>query len=233
MSDDPTTRLYRVPLEEFTSERNALAASLKAAGDEAEARAVKALKKPSVPAWAVNQLAGRNPDEMRALLALRDRMDGASGEELRTIGEERRHLLAQLVRHADSILREAGYGASAATLEKVSQTLQAGASDEEVELLRTGRLTRELVPSGFEGLAWSDAARSAPPAPSKGRERAQAKAEQLAAAADEKEAEADKLAKAAAVARKHAEAAERQAEVAKRAAMRARERADAAVKELD
>ena len=228
MTGDPAARLYEVPLDDFTAERNKLAAELKEAGDADAARAVKSLKKPNVAAWAVNQLARRHGDQMTQLLSLRDRMNGASGAELRSIGEERRHLLAQLVKHADSILRDAGHGSSAATLEKVAQTLQAGSSDEEVELLRNGTLTRELAPSGFAGLAWTDESPAEPPAPSKGRERARAKAEELAATADEKEAEAEELTKAAALARKHAEAAERQAEVARRAAARARERAEAA-----
>jgi hypothetical protein len=231
MTDDPAGRLYGLPLDEFTDERNKLAASLKDAGDTENARAVKALKKPSVAAWAVNQLARRHPDQMQALLALREA--SGSGAELRATGEKRRHLLAQLVKHADAILREAGHGASAGTLEKVSQTLQAGATDEEIEQLRSGRLTRELAPAGFAGLAWSDEAPDEQPAPSKARERAQAKAEELAATAAEKDADARALEKAAAVARKHAEAATRQAEVARKGADRARERAEAAAAQLE
>jgi hypothetical protein len=230
MAEDPAERLYEVPLEQFTDERNKLAASLKEAGDTEGARAVKALKKPDVAAWTVNQLARKHPDQMRELLALRDKP--ASGAELRTIGDQRRHLLAQLVKHADAILRDAGHSAAAGTLEKITQTLQAGATDEEIEALRSGRLTRALAPSGFAGLAWSDEARSEPPAPSKGRARAEAKAEERSATAEEKELEARELEKAAAVARKHADAAERQADVARRAADRARERAVAAAAHL-
>jgi hypothetical protein len=169
MSDDPAGDLYDLPLDEFIAARDKLAAELKKAGDDDAARATKKLKKPSVAAWAVNQLARRHPDEMGQLLALRDRMDGASGAELRSIGEDRRHLLAQLVKHADAILRDGGHGASAGTLEKVTQTLQAGSSDEEIELLRSGRLARELTPSGFAGLAWTAVPASTPEAPSKGR----------------------------------------------------------------
>src|SRR5437773_10087717 len=49
-------RLYQLPLSEFTAARNALAKTLK--GDEA-AR-VRALAKPTVVPWAVNQLYWRD-----------------------------------------------------------------------------------------------------------------------------------------------------------------------------
>ncbi|MCC7125349.1 MAG: hypothetical protein IT178_10910, partial [Acidobacteria bacterium] len=47
--------LYQGPLDGFTAARNALAAALKKSGDKAGAERVKALAKPSVTAWAVNQ----------------------------------------------------------------------------------------------------------------------------------------------------------------------------------
>ena len=48
--------LYGLPLDEFVPARNALARELKGAGEPAEAAEVAALRKPSVAAWAVNQL---------------------------------------------------------------------------------------------------------------------------------------------------------------------------------
>src|SRR5262245_40977560 len=52
--------LYRAPLAEFTDRRSALAAERKAGGDKAGAARVKALVKPSVAAWAANQVYWRN-----------------------------------------------------------------------------------------------------------------------------------------------------------------------------
>jgi len=54
--EDEIDALFKLPLGEFTPARNALAARLKKAGEQAEADAVKALPKPSVAAWVVNQL---------------------------------------------------------------------------------------------------------------------------------------------------------------------------------
>jgi hypothetical protein len=51
--DDPSVdRLYELPLDEFVAARDALA-------KERKDPAVKKLRKPTVPAWAVNQLARR------------------------------------------------------------------------------------------------------------------------------------------------------------------------------
>src|SRR3954454_3497082 len=72
-ADDRMDRLYDLPLSEFTSERNALAAELRASGDHEAAASVKALRKPSAAAWAVNQLVRAEPDLVEALL-------GAGGE---------------------------------------------------------------------------------------------------------------------------------------------------------
>jgi hypothetical protein len=226
--------LFALPLDEFTAARDKLAADLKK-DDAAAAARVKKLRKPSVAAWAVNQLARRHSDAMEKLLALREEMDDAGAAQLRFLGEKRRRLLADLVKKAEALLQEGGHGSSAATLEKVTQTLQAGATEEEVELLRNGTLTRELSPSGFEGFAFSSPgpAVEEPSRPSKATERARAKADELAAAAEEREAEARELEKAAEITRKHAAAAARQAEVARRNADRARERAEAAVARLD
>jgi hypothetical protein len=235
MSEDARdSKLYSVPLGEFISERDKLVAQLKKTGDSDGAARVKSLRKPSVAAWAVNQLSRKHPDSMKRLLSLRERMEDAGAAQLRAVGEQRRRLLADLVKKADAILRKGGHGASAAILEKVTQTLQAGATDEEVELLREGRLTRELSPSGFAGFAFSPGTDADDaPAPSKATERARAKVEELTAVAEEKAVEAADLEKAAEIARKHAEAAARQAEVARRNADRARERAEAAAGRLE
>jgi hypothetical protein len=61
-------RLYALPLDEFTRERDELAKRLRADGDRDAAAAVKALKKPSVAAWAVNQVRRDRPEDMRRLL---------------------------------------------------------------------------------------------------------------------------------------------------------------------
>jgi hypothetical protein len=48
--------LYRLPIASFIEARDALAARRRAAGDRDGAARVRALRKPSASAWAVNQL---------------------------------------------------------------------------------------------------------------------------------------------------------------------------------
>src|ERR1700727_3143175 len=49
-------QLYGLPLDQFVAERGALVNALRADGDRGQAAEVAALRKPSVAAWAVNQL---------------------------------------------------------------------------------------------------------------------------------------------------------------------------------
>ncbi|MEA2589487.1 MAG: hypothetical protein QOH66_2414, partial [Actinomycetota bacterium] len=55
-TDEALDRLYAAPPDRFTAERDALAKSLKTS-DKAAAAAVKALRRPPVTAWALNQVA--------------------------------------------------------------------------------------------------------------------------------------------------------------------------------
>jgi len=67
---DEVDRLYELPLEEFTAARNELAKQL---GDAS----IKQLKKPKVPAWAVNQLARRREVDVRRLLRAGEQLEQA------------------------------------------------------------------------------------------------------------------------------------------------------------
>lgn len=140
-------RLYSLPLDEFTAARNEIAKN--ADGDDA--KTIKALKKPSVGAWAINQLARKHSDDVRELLAVRDELEHASSSgALRELSNKRRALVARLTKSAKAILEDGGHGSSQTTLEKVSQGLLAGGTDEERDDLEKGRLTREPSSSGLE-----------------------------------------------------------------------------------
>src|SRR3712207_1776613 len=98
-------RLYSVPLEDFTEERNAIARAAKDAGDDDAAQRVKKLQKPSVAAWAINQLAREHADEVGELFAVRDELEAAdSPAELRTLTGRRRDAVARLTSLARDIL---------------------------------------------------------------------------------------------------------------------------------
>jgi hypothetical protein len=162
-------RLYALPLEQFTQARDELAARLKSAGDATEAAEVKALRKPTTPAWAVNQLSRRSRDTIDELIDSADRLRKAQQELLHggpaqavweaTLAE--RDALGRLTEDAETILADAGYGATRATLDRISDTLAAAAADASSRaLLRRGILTSEMQRAGFGDLLGGDAAES-------------------------------------------------------------------------
>ena len=70
-------RLHATPLEDFIRTRKELAAELKARGDAEGARALAAVKKPSVTAWALNQVALKEPDALRAVAHATEKVGAA------------------------------------------------------------------------------------------------------------------------------------------------------------
>ena len=142
-------RLYQLPLAEFTAARNELA---KAAG--ADAAGIRALAKPSVPAWAVNQLYWRERRTYDALVRASERLRAAH---TRAIGGKKIDLATLELQHqaavkkaADAIraiLARSGDPATPATMAAVIDTLQAlpgGGTP--------GHLSRPLAPLGFGAL---------------------------------------------------------------------------------
>ena len=164
--------LFGLAPEEFVAARDELARRLKREGDAEAAARVKALRRPPVSAWAVNRLAREQGPALAPLLAAGERLRAATqaalaGEgaaELRAAAKAEREAVAGLVRAALELLGEAGHPATDATRDRVAATLHAAAaSPEAAELVRHGRLTADLDPSGFG--ATPDAAFGDEPAP--------------------------------------------------------------------
>jgi hypothetical protein len=151
--------LFRLPLAEFTSARNALAARLKKAGRAIDAERVKSLAKPPAPAWAVNQLYWQNPKAIDHLIGITERVrKGQTGRnknaDLRDLLSEKKRMTAELMEKASAILSAAGHAASPDAMRRVSATLEALAVWGKTEgAPRAGRLTADLDPPGFEALA--------------------------------------------------------------------------------
>lgn len=221
--------LYALPLEEFTAARNELVKTLEADGRAEEAARVKKLKKPPVSAWAVNQLARDDPDGIARLLDLVDRLKEArSAADIHTLGARRRELVAKLARRAGELAEKAGHAASPATLQRVTQTLQAGAEEDERELLQRGALPGDLEPAGFDALGdfSLDAFASAPELDDDGA----SEVEELKRLAAEAEEDAARLSAEAERAEAAALAASEAASEARRRAREAREKAQKAAR---
>jgi hypothetical protein len=143
--------IFAAPLDEFTSARNALAGELKGQGLKTEAEEVAALKKPTLSAWAVNQLARARAEEVGELLEVTDRIkDAATPEDVRSGVAERHKRVRDLVDAARTILEDNGHAAGAGTLQQVMRTLYAAHSDDERKRVAEGTLERPLESSGFE-----------------------------------------------------------------------------------
>jgi len=152
--DAELDRLYGLPLEEFTKARNDLSARLKKAGESDAAAEVKALAKPSIPAWAVNQLARTRKREVRALLDAAERSRSGKAKTLREALDEQRDVLQRLTDEARELLEAERGSAPDAMVQRIASTLRAAASNPAAaELLERGRVNEDLEPAGFEALA--------------------------------------------------------------------------------
>jgi hypothetical protein len=136
--------------------------------------------------------------------------------------------VAGLVRAAMELLGEAGHPATDATRSRVAATLHAAsASPEAAELVRGGRLSADLDPSGF-GAATEDGDRAAAAGEDDPVARRAARAVAMAARDDARK-RARLAADQAVLATRHAERLGRLADQAEREADRARAAASAAI----
>ncbi|HXG88106.1 MAG TPA: hypothetical protein VNJ02_07205 [Vicinamibacterales bacterium] len=220
--NDEIDALYRLPLGEFTPARNALA---KRVGPTTPP--IKELEKPSVPAWAVNQLYWRHRMTFDRLVKAAEQL---RAEHRKLLAGKPAHLRDNEKAHRDAIraasdqvralLEQANQAASTATMNAVNETLEALPAGDQ-----PGRLTKPLRPAGFEALAGLPVRATAPPLRLVPRPHAEIKKLSPAEAA----AEARRI---AAEARQAAAVAKREAEVARREAAEEKERQRAAEAEL-
>lgn len=148
--------LYELPLDEFTEARNELARRLKAAGDTEGAGEVGRAPKPTLPAWAANQVVRKAPVEWERLrTAVRELREKhakrRSVDDLRDATRAQREALKACERQAAHLLAKHGRPAGPALLQTVVHTLLALAHG--VPGATPGRLDRPLEPPGFEVLA--------------------------------------------------------------------------------
>ena len=159
--EDDIDALFGLPLAEFTVARSALAAQLKQGGLCDEADRVKAMVKPSISAWAVNQLYRRHREPFDRLIATGQRFRQVQASQLagkladmRVSGDARRKALSDLSRLAAALLRDAGHNATSDTMRRITTTLEAISACESLrDAPPPGRLTDDVDPPGFEALA--------------------------------------------------------------------------------
>ena len=136
--DEIADRLYALSPEEFTQARNQAERELRETGDRELADEVKALRKPTAAAGAVNRLVREHRPEVDAFLAaaasLRDAQFAGKGNIASAASAEREAL--------EKLVSLGG--------ESVRATLQAAAVDDNTARdLLAARLVREPEPAGF------------------------------------------------------------------------------------
>ena len=166
--------LYGLPLERFIPERAALVKALRAENKRDAATEVAGMRKPSVAAWAVNQLVRTQSKAFEALFRAGDDLahaqsDAAAGrrvaDAIRDPARRQREALDDLLNAAKGLLSSEGHPLTPTTLERVIDTLRAASIDEASRRQVThGCLTQELR---FAGLGLGDLVVSPPDRPAR------------------------------------------------------------------
>jgi hypothetical protein len=148
--------LYTLAPEDFTAARNARAG----ASDRSLAARIKALRKPTASAWAVDLLAreGQLAEALELAGALREAQDDLDSAELARLGRQRRALVAALATQAVGLAEDRGVTISGAARADVEKTINAAVMDAAAAAaVMTGRLVRPLEATGFDAVDVSDA----------------------------------------------------------------------------
>jgi hypothetical protein len=157
--EEAVKALYQAPHESFVAERHRLAAELKGSDDKAGAARLAKLGRPTVSAWAVNQLWWQARDAFEELFE--------TAAQLRTgklsASAAHRKVLAQLGARAQKLLSARGHAASEATLRRVSMTLSGLAAVGSFEPEHAGALSKDRDPPGFEAFGSATFAERAEP----------------------------------------------------------------------
>ncbi|WP_425953901.1 hypothetical protein [Xylanimonas sp. McL0601] len=146
--------LYAGPLEEFVVARDALAKEVAASGDRVGSARVKRLRRPTVAAWAVNQVAREHADEVAALAALGDELRAATADRdrgrIKALDHLRRERTDALVAPLRAAGELGGRPVSVDVLDRLGQTLTAAVMDPDAAaVVRAGRLEQALQHVGF------------------------------------------------------------------------------------
>ncbi|WP_328908151.1 hypothetical protein OG230_00710 [Streptomyces sp. NBC_00234] len=148
--------LYGLKPAEFVQVRDAYAAEARKAKDTAGAKAIAALRRPALAAWASNLLPRERRQEAEQFLALGEALREAhrtlDAERLREATRQQHQLITTLARTAAGLAKEAGQPVSGTVLHEIEQSLHAVLTHPDVaEQWSKGRLVK--VPEATVGFA--------------------------------------------------------------------------------
>lgn len=164
--------LYGLAPDQFIARRDALAKAAKAEGDGESAKAVKALRRPTVSAWLVNLLTRAHGDDVERLFAigeaLRQAQSALDGSRMKQLSGERTTVVEALSRQARQLASANEQSVTAAVARDLDETLRAAVVDPlAAAAVGSGRLTRALAYAGFGEVDISEATATPlePPSP--------------------------------------------------------------------
>lgn len=176
--DDPVDELFTVAPADFVARRNQLAKALRAERRRDEAKEVAALRRPTAPLWALNQLARRHPDDVADLLdagadlpAAQDALLAGDQDRFREAVTRHRQLVSRLATVGARLVEEAGVSATDQRQDIAAELRDASTIPEAAEPFRHGRLAlapAELgepvtgLPGGGHAVPRAEATRAQP-----------------------------------------------------------------------
>jgi uncharacterized coiled-coil DUF342 family protein len=150
--------LYGRPLSAFIAARKQAADE---AGSKELAKQVKALRKPSAAAWAVNALARDRAELVEEVVELgeqlRDAQSDSDGSRTRLLDRARRDLTRQALDEASELSKASGGTLSAQAAAGVEETLRAAMTDPEAaNAVQDGLLVATFAANPFEPVDLTD-----------------------------------------------------------------------------
>ncbi|MGW3209810.1 hypothetical protein [Streptomyces sp. NPDC001135] len=147
--DDVADELYGLRPEDFVAARDRRVLDARKAGDQALAKDIGALRRPSLGAWVSNLLVRRQREEVEPLLALGEELRRAhrelDGPQLRKLARRQTEVIGALGRRARRLAAQAGRPVGEGVQREVEETLHAVLADPEAAReWAAGRLVKPL-----------------------------------------------------------------------------------------
>ncbi|MEU7053840.1 hypothetical protein AB0A67_36905 [Streptomyces eurythermus] len=147
--DSVADELYGLRPEEFVAARDRRARDAREAGEQALAKEIGALRRPSLAAWAGNLLVRRRPEEVEPLLGLGEELRRAhrelDGTRLRELARRQGEVIGALGRQARRLAEREGHPVGESVQREVEETLHAVLADPEAaRAWAAGRLVKPL-----------------------------------------------------------------------------------------
>ena len=151
---DAAHALFSLDPKDFVTARDQLAKKLQQEGDKDQAKAVKALRRPTIPIWALNQVAREQPNEIGALIESSSQAHAAQDKDVRDALARRRDRMHDVLVQARQMIDGSGRSADQHELDITSALSTILASDDLTRDLRGGVLTQ--VSEGAPEIEWPD-----------------------------------------------------------------------------